>query len=100
MHHSINVRLDAYSRRSTCPTCNHAGADDPEEGEEGELSDNPEALTSSTPIAHNAEAMEVDTDVAEQGETAYELHCRKMLCQAAMPCYAVLCHAVLCCAVP
>ena len=62
-----------YSKLSTCQTClesDHAGTIDPEEGEEGELSDNPEAVASSMPVAYNAEAMDVDTDAVERGETA------------------------------
>lgn len=58
-----------------------ASADDPEEGEEGELEDAPEAPQSLTPLVHDAlvhgaEAMEVDTNAAEQGMTPLiELHC-------------------------
>ena len=70
MQNRINVSLDAYLTKKTCLICDHAEANDPEEGEEGELSDNPEALASSTPVAHRAEAMDVDTDAAEQSETA------------------------------
>lgn len=89
MQNRIRVWLDAL-KADTCHVCDYTGADDAEEGEEGELSDAPEMLTNPTSLAPDGEAMEVDTDAAaEQGRTSSrDLQCRTMLCRA------VLCHAV------